>query len=508
MNLKDNKLKKSDLTISILLIVGILAVLNFLSYQIFTHLDLTKNKIYSISKVSKDTVKGLDDVVNVKVYFSSDLPTQYIALRQDVTDILSEYQAFSKGNVNVEYIDPTKDDQTAQDLYAKGIPQLTFQAYEKDKAQVVNGYMGMTIAYGDKTETIPVIKQDTSGLEYQITTAIKKATSKKIATVAFLTSNGTADIQQQISSAYQAISELYTVDTVDLSKTKEIPSEVDTLIIVGPKDKFSDDQLKAINAFLVRGGKVLALVDGVMVEQGLTTKVNNTGIETLLAKYGVKINNNLVADVRNAMATFNQGYFSFSTNYPFWLKLDSTGFNKDNSAVSGLQNVVLQWASSLDTVVGKEKVVTPLAFTSNKAWQVKDKFDLAPNNALVKIGNEKFNVADLISGQLDNAYPEAGGSSTFNGRLIVVGDSDFANNNSSPENLTFFQDLVDSLSLDNDLISIRAKSMISQPIKDDLTDSEKVFIRYANIFGITIIVIAFGMIRYYLRRKNRFVDEL
>lgn len=507
MNLKTKKLKKSDLLLTVLLIVGILAVLNFFSYRIFTRLDLTENKSYSISKVSKETVRSLDDVVNIKLYFSKDLPTQFITLRQEVNDILDEYQAYSQGNIFIDYIFPDSDDKTAKELYAKGIPQLTFQVFEKDKSQVVKGYMAMTIGYGDNIEIIPVIKEDTSNLEYQITSAIKKVTSEEIATVAFLTSHGTADLQSQISNAYQALAELYTVEVVDLNEENAISPTIDTLIIVGPKEQFTEEQLMEINSFLMRGGKLLALVDGVVVEQGLMARVNSTGLEGLISKYGVNINNNLVADVRNAMASFSQGFFTFQTNYPFWLKIASDGFNHDHSAVSNLENVILQWASSLE-FDEKDSAITPLAFTTERAWQVQDEFNLDPNGMTAKAGSEQFTVAAAINGEIENAYPQEGESDKFLGKLIIVGDSDFINNNGNPDNLTLFQNLVDSLSLDDDLINIRSKSVTSRPIQEELSDGVRAFIRYGNIFGITVIVIIFGMTRYYLRRKSRFLDEL
>ena len=74
--------------------------------------------------------------------------------------------------------------------------------------------------------------------------------------------------------------------------------------------------------------------------------------------------------------------------------------------------------------------------------------------------------------------------------------------------LVFFQNLTDSLSLDGDLIEIRAKGISSRPIKSDLSETQKSLIRYLNVFGVTVLVIGFGLSRYYLRRKSRFVDDL
>ena len=102
-----NKLfNKTNSTALIIIVIGILAVVNFFSYNIFYRLDLTQNKDYSISKASKKTVADLKDIVNIKAYFSANLPTQYINLRQEVGDILEEYANYSGGKVKVEFIDP------------------------------------------------------------------------------------------------------------------------------------------------------------------------------------------------------------------------------------------------------------------------------------------------------------------------------------------------------------------------------------------------------------------
>ncbi len=517
-NKSTKKIKKTDIGITVIIIIGILAVLNFFSYQIFYRWDLTQGKIYSISKASKKTVGELDDIVNIKVYFSENLPSQFITLRQEVADIMDEYQTFSNGRIKVEFIDPADDEDIQRELYVIGIPQLTFEVYEKDKVQLVNGYMGIAISFADKTEAIPAVKRDTRDLEYQITTAIKKVTSEEIATIGFLTSQGTASLTDEMSAAYQELQELYTVRQIEFGEeTAEVPVDIDTLIIVGPKEEFSEEQLQAINSFMMRGGSLMVLLDGVIVERGLLANKNSTGLDSLLEKYGIKVNQNLVADVRNGMASFTQGFVTFSTSYPFWPKITNEGFNKENSAVANLENVILPWTSTIDIMeekIGDESAVTNLVFTTDKAWQVKDNFNISPQSSIVSQGEQKrYNLAVAISGEFKNAYPGKNEevSSSFSSRLIVVGDSDFIHDGflqNTPDNLTLFQNLVDSLSFDEDLISIRSKGISSRPIKEGLSDGAKAAVRYLNVFVLTVIVILFGMIRYYLRRRSRFVDDL
>lgn len=510
MNFK-KLLKNTNSTLTVIIVIGILVVINFFSYQIFFRWDITENNDYSISKVSKQAASKLDDIVNIKVYFSENLPSQYITLRQEVGDILDEYANYSNGNVRVEFIDPALDADLERELMIIGIPQLQFNILEKDKYEVIRGYLGMAVQYGDKIEAIPVI-QDTRNLEYQTTLAIKKVTDQISAVIGFVTSNSTLSTETEISVAYGKIRELYEVINVDLSINADIPLEINTLVIAGPKEEFSEDQLKAIDSFVMRGGSLLILVDGVKVEDGLMASNNIIGLDDLLLNYGVKLNHDLVLDVSSAMASFSQGFITFSSNYPFWPKVLRDGFDQDNVSVAKLESVVLPWVSSIEVLESKTEDgnISYLIKTTPKSWTQTENYDLNPQSRGLGIpaGNiGQKNLAVSITGKMSSAYS---GESTETGRLIVVGDSEFMSDGFSqrnPDNLILFQNLVDSLSLDEDLINIRSKGVTERPIKE-LSDGARMGIRYANIFGLTLVVMAFGLIRYFTRRRSKFVDSL
>lgn len=497
--------QKANFYITVLIVIGIIAVVNFFAYQIFFRIDLTQNKDYSISKVSKKTVGELDDLVNIKLYFSDNLPTQYITLRQEVGDILDEYKNYSNGNIRIEFVDIKDDDATKRELYMLGIPQLQFNVLEKDKYQVVTGYLGMVVQYGDKKEVIPVV-ENTRSLEYQVTMAIKKATGKVKTVVGFVTSNGSFDLDNDISSASKKIKELYNVSEFDLSG--EIPDGINTLIIVGAKDKFNEEQIKKIDKFVAHGGSLLVAIDGVVVGDSLSTSSNDLGLERIFDGYGVKLNHDLVLDPVSGMASFTQGFMSFSTSYPFWPMITKEGFDKDNSTVSMLEGLVLGWASSIDVREEEGRDISFIAKTSSRAWIQPNNFDLNPQQMFAPSGKQgKSNLAVSVFGKYKSAFDS---ESVEKGRLIVVGDSDFVHDNfvrMYPDNVVFFQNLVDSLSLENDLINIRSKGISERPIKE-LSDGTKAVIRYTNVFGVTILVIAFGLLRYYLRKRSKFVDEL
>lgn len=501
-------LNKVNSTSQIIIVVGILTVLNFFSANIFYRFDLTQNRDYSISRASKKTVSGLKDVVNIQAYFSANLPPQYLTLKQEVGDILEEYSNYSNGRLNVEFIDPKDNEDIEQELYLAGVPRLQFNVLEKDKYQVVNGYLGMLIKYGGKTQAIPII-EDTRNFEYQVTAMIKKLTSEEIANVGFWQGNGALSAQNEAAAAFNKLKEIYNASVVNFASDKKIKDDLDTLIIIGPKEKFTEEELRALDAFLMKGGSLVILADGVKVDQGLKASPNAVGLDKIFDAYGLKLNNDLVLDVNNGLASFSQGFISFSANYPYWPKVVKAGFDQSGAATSKLESLILPWASSLEINADKTKDlrISYLARTTDKAMAVKDNINLSPQGQISGGTNGQFILALSAAGKFNSAFNQPNQNP---GRLILAGDSDFINDNflrNSPDNLTFFQNIVDSLSLGDDLISIRSEGVTERPLKE-ISEQSKAAIRYLNIFGLTAIVVVFGLARYYFRRRNRLIDGI
>jgi len=297
-----------------------------------------------------------------------------------------------------------------------------------------------------------------------------------------------------------------------LDSEDKIDPFLKTLIIIGPKETIGEEDLKKIDAYVFNGGNLLVLDEGVAIDEALRATDKNDGLASLLEKYGIKINNDMVLESRSnaAVASFNQGFFTFQTNYPYWPKISKEGFDKDNSAVSSLENVIFQWVSSIDvdeSSLGENHNVSYLAKSSPKSWVQSGQYDLNPQQNFVPNKTKTSNLAVDVKAKFKSAY---GLDNDNFSHILVVGDSDFISGGATgmADNLVFFQNIVDSLSLDNDLIEIRSKGITSRPIKTDISDTEKMLIRYLNIFGMTVIVLIFGLGRYYLRKKSRFVDDL
>ncbi|MDD4902633.1 MAG: GldG family protein [Patescibacteria group bacterium] len=505
--------KRGDNFVTVVIIIGLLLVVNFIFSQIHFRADLTANGDYSLSAASKKTAATLPDVANIKAYFSRNLPAQYLNLRQEVSDMLAEYASYSNGKIKVQMIDPATLKNAETELAAKGIPTLQFNVLRNDSYQVVNGYLGITIQYGDKTEVIPVVS-DTSNLEYQLTSDIKKLSGKNLPVIGIVTSNKTVPTTGDPNSgdtlmtqAYAKLSELYQVKNIDLAKDK-ITDDLSSLLIVGPKDKFTDDELKKIDAFVMKGKSLILLVDGVNVAKGMGATKNDLGLDKLLSAYGLKLNNNLIADASaNGRASFSSASGAYSMtymiNYPLWPKVLPNNMDKSNVIVANLQSIIFPWVSSIEVTPKDGENIVYLAKSTSDTLAETDNFVLDPQ-AVEKISGQagQYNLAVYVSGKLTSAF---GANTTDKARIVLAGDSDFATDmftGNGSDNMIFFQNLVDGLSLDSDLINIRAKTATERPITlPDKTAKET--IRYLNIFGVTALVLIFGLARYFMRRRNK-----
>ena len=541
MSAKRNLLYSTNtLALAIVLFV-ILVIINGLSKKAFKRLDLTESKRYTISKSTKKLLGQLDDIVRVEAYFS-EAPDQVKLIKDEVKDMLDEYDAFASGNLQIEFINPTEDDDLKQKLRMKGIPEIQVQVREKDKIEVRNAYMGLAVVYGDKQEVIPVI-QKTTTLEYDLTSAILKTTRKEAKTVGFLEGHDEVDIYGQgFENLRRELGKQYTLRKIDVNQGSPIEGDVSTLIVAGPQSPLQANEKYEIDQFLMNGGKIVFLVDAVKMAPGsIQASPLSTGLTDLLSHYGIQLGNNLVQDISHDNLTYSQGGFMTITRpYPFFIKVlksyqystgsTSEGFPADSVATSGLDSLVLPWSTSL-SVVAKEGISTTImAKTSNQAWTAQAPYNLDPTRMFTPPSSVKnsYPVAVLLAGEFTSFYAGKEIPSASNGdgeedtenknkdrktvekspptQIVVVGTSQFLRQ-PRVDGLTFFQNSIDYITLGSSLIGIRSKQISDRSFKTDPSTFARLTIKVLCIGAIPLLVALFGLFRFFSRmRAKRMVE--
>ncbi len=524
--MQGNKWKYSGNNIALIIIVaGILAVINFASYKHFIRWDLTQGKEFTLSEASKKVVAQLNDLVNIKLYFSEKLPPSLLNLKLQIKDLLEEYEVYAKGNLEIEFINPQTNPETENKMRMIGIPKLQLNVIEKDRAQIANVYMGMAIFYEDKKEAIPFVKS-VRNLEYEITSRIFKIVRSQVKTIGFLAGYGA----HSIDGGYQAIGKFlkkeYEVKEVKITDGKIIPENVDTLVIAGVKEHLAEEAKFAIDQFLMKGGKLIFLIDAVELEGGaLSARPLETNLDDLLEQYGIRVRKDLVLDKSNTYATFSSGVHRFMTPYPFWVKVLKANFNQEHSITNRLESMVLPWTSSLELIEGADssKDVTILARSTPFVQRQEKIFNISPQQKLFLGEKQKegYPLSVLISGKFkslfsDRKVPETGSSDgnekeaikeSQNTQILVVGNSFFLDNgfiSQFPGNQIFFLNAIDWLNVGENLIGIRSRRATDRPLQE-ITEKSKAAIKFIDTFGVAFLIILLGLAYYYRRKKRKII---
>lgn len=554
----NNKAKTgaNAITFTVLVVAAIVAA-NVIGWRFSRRLDLTQDKVYTLSSGSKSLVAHLPDKLTVKAFISSDLQPPFSQTAQYVRDLLSEYANASHGKLRWEAIDPGEDPKLEEEAEKLKVPKMRRGRISNNKVEIGASYLGVAIQYQGQVESIPEINA-TEGLEFEIDKRIKILTQKKTK-IAFATSEGELSTEGGPGGRGGGLSlakhymDFY--DVVPTSLTgKQIPDDVAALVIAGPKQAMTDRAKFVVDQFLMKGKSVAFLVDGMVFEapqqmqlpgQGSPPKIgrkNDFGFADLLAHYGLRINDDVILEPeKNAPGPVMVAGQMMLANYPTFLLTDSV--SKSSPLFDHIEALILPFASSVDLIKDNKAqsgiVYQQLAQSSTRSWRQKDFFVLNPE-APIKPGDDKgpFGLGYTAVGKFKSffagkPYPNEKGEkvqpptknaslepgverpideATSPGRIVVLGNSQFASDDFTggmaryvpaySVDLAFFLNVVDWLAQDKALSAIRAKTLTQRPITY-ASESTPLMLEAINIVGIPLLFILFGIARWRLRCARR-----
>ena len=511
----------------ILLLLGILILVNLISVNMFFRLDLTEGRIYTLAQASRTAVTELPDRLTVKAYFSKDLPAPYSSNARYLKDQLEEYRAHSNGNFHFEFVDPAEESELESEAQSFKIAPVQVQVLESDKMELRKVYMGLAFLYGDKRETIPLV-QTTVGLEYDITSTIKKITSEKIPKVGFLTGHNETDPFQIMTALTSELQKNYEVSSVDLTGGNTVPDDLDALLVIRPASEFSDWDLFAIDQYIMKGGRIGWLVNKVEadLQQAQAKKLDELNIDEFTANYGFRFSSDLVYDQKCGMINIQQqqGFFTIRNAIPYPFFPVIRNFNHDNAMVKNLEELPLYFPSSIDLSIsandsGLSYESLPLAWTSNKSNKQFNRWEINPTAQgfnRMTFPDSAITVAATVIGSFESYFkdkpvPSVEGGEPFmdepvytspSTRIVAIGDGNFVADTylSSRTSADFFLNMVDWLAQDESLIHIRTREITSRPLAD-MSEAARRMVKYVNIFLPGLLVIIAGVIRWQMRKK-------
>ena len=573
-------LKRSHL---IELFAGIFVIifLNVIGNYIYTRFDLTSEKRYTLSKATKRLLKDIDETVLVRVYLEgNELPPDFVRLQNETKEMLNQFRAYNK-YVEYEFVNPTDfDDPKEQQVFyqklaQKGIQpsQIEIKTPDGIKQQLVIPaadvmYKGqetsVQLLLGQRyVSDVELINNSVQALEYTLTDAIRRLSRVEKQRIAFLQGHGELE-RHAIYDIQLALTDYYAMENITLdgninSLTERVINPKDStsisfrnkfklLVVPKPTKPFSDEDLYIIDQFVMYGGRVLWLIDGLDIEMDSLANRSQTmamrmdlglGFDEMMFTYGVRVNSNLIMDIRCMPVPMAGGSMGNNPQIEFrpWYYFPEVVPLSKHPIVKNLDVIKSEFVNSID-IIDNEIRKTVLLTTSEYTRVVNAPAVVDLNVAQTEPDPRLFNKANLpIAVLLEGAFkspwknrlsptftdiPEMGyrseGDTT---KMIVISDGDIIKNafnyrqnypyplgydkytNTMYANKTFILNAINYLCGDEDYMESRSREIKIRKLNVAQIKENRLMYQVINTVVPIVIVIVSG-VTILLIRKNRY----
>ncbi len=473
-------------------------------------LDLTENKLYTLTDGTRNILGNIDEPINLYFFFSDKLSEeQELGIRQyanRVRELVEEFAAAAGDGIRLQVIDPQpfseEEDQAAE---------FGLQAVPVGPA-AENLYFGLAGTNAiDGLETIPFFQPDPrreAFLEYDLAKLVHTLANPELPVVGVMSSlsmSGGFDPMSRRSTEpwviYTQLDQLFDLRNVPATATT-IDEDVDLLVVVHPKD-LSQETVYAIDQFVLGGGRAVFFVDPHADADVPAQDPSNptaamfasraSDLATLFGAWGVDVaDTEFVGDARYAVTT-SAGPGRPPARHLGILSVDAEGINSDDVVTAELGSIITAMAGFIQVEDDAAVTVTPLVQSSPESAPIAaDKLRFLSDPGTLRDGfapdAERYVLAARLTGTVPTAFPDGkpGGDAAADGEaltegainVVLVADADmltdrlwvqvqnffgrqifsaFANNGD------FVVNTIDNLTGSSDLIAIRGRATFTRP---------------------------------------------
>lgn len=486
--------------------IGLVVLLNLISYQAFFRLDLTSDQRYSLSPGSRSLVRSLEDPLTLKLYLTEGLPQPYGTQGRYIKDLLGDYRTASRGKIRLEVINPEKNEKARAEAQSSGAIPAKFTQVASDQFQVREGYMGVALFYQDKKETIPFVK-DVGGLEYDISSRIKRMVSVRKKIIGYVMGQGQMAPDTLRSGPTSRLFDLFDVEPIQLATQTVRP---DLLFVLAPQNQYKPEEIAVLDNFLAQGTPIALFMNRRVVNKdSFRSFAQTTGLEPWINHYGIDMSRDFVLDAQcqRIQVQSKMGYFSIMNivNYPP-IPL-ANKLNKDHPLTKTLDYLGFPFVHPLTvTVQGNPKLkATVLAESSPASWAPQGMYDLDPFSIRQGADTDPkgpFPLIALVEGSTTSfSKPD---EPISNLKLLVCGSAFFASPDlPNPEgNANFLVNLAEWMSQDANLLAIPAKGSPFRPLRQ-VDKKLREPLKLAVWFVLPLGVVLAAFLRWRRRKKLR-----
>lgn len=553
--------RKKDLTYLAMFVAAII-VLNVASSFIFTRFDFTSEKRYTLSAITKNILSRSKEDIQVTVYLEGDFPAGFKRLRSSTRDMLTDFKAYADGRLRFDFVNPASGNQQQQE---ETFNQLTQLGVEPTNLSVKTEE-GMTqkiifpaalITLGNRQIAVKLLQNRTGAgpeevlnnsiqnLEYAFAGALKKISSGGKPRIGFTEGHGELT-DLQLNDAMKSLADGYEVGRVDLSTIAFSGlDKLNLLIIAKPASAFSEADKYKIDYFLMKGGRIFWTIDQVNAE---LDSLRNMGeqlafprklnIDDMLFKYGVRINYDLVTDLNCAQIPISVGNVEGQPQIQMvpWLFYPVFVPTSAHPVVKNLDGIRSEFAGTIDTIavenVKKHVILNTSAFSRSIETPTMLSLQMVEQEPDPKaFQGQPKPVGVLLEGSFASNFRNRPVPAGISGqpismlqskptKMIVVADGDLLKNQISTTdgspfplgfdrytqqqygNKNFLLNVADYLTDDSGIIELRNKEIKLRLLDKTRIREEKLTWQLVNILLPLVLVIAFGILQQYYRKKK------
>jgi ABC-2 type transport system permease protein len=388
---KQHLFKLAFVTVSLILIC-------FVSNHLFFRFDLTQDRRYTLSPVTKEILKELDDIVYIRVYLDGDLPVGFRRMRNAIREMIAEFRILAGSPLHFEFIDPAAiDDRRMREdlfyqLYDKGLRptniEITRQGGERSQKLA---FPGALVSYRGIEMPVNFLKNNPAlaaeenlnnsiqAIEYELISSILTLRNPETKKVAFLEGHGELD-QMLVAGISDAIARYYDIyrGKIDMQDLQCL-DDYHALIIAKPVKPFSEADKYIIDQYIMKGGRVMWFIDPVAIDLDSLTYaseavalINDINIDDQLFRYGIRLNPNLIMDMNCLLIPVNVALSGEPSRFmpvPWYFSPLLSG-NEAHPVTRGLSYVKGEFTSVIDTVGSDPLISREVLLRSSPATRV------------------------------------------------------------------------------------------------------------------------------------------
>lgn len=524
------------------------------SGRLFLRLDVTGDRRYSLSDDSRRFLRQMQQPVSFTVYLDGDLPVQMKRLRSGVEHMMDECRILSGNKLIFRLVDPlTEVAPSARDAYFeslanKGLSIVDLRVKERNgslkqmlivpgalarsgDAEMAVNFLQNNPAYSDAVN----LERSMVNLEYEILKTLRCLQADTVEKIVFLEGHGELS-EVQTASVSRDLSQFFQVDRGIIGGHLGALDPYKAVIIAGPSLPFSEQDKYIIDQYIMRGGRVVWLVDGTRVlsdslTSGYTLGLSDPlGIEDQLFIYGVRVNPDVIQDRNCHLIPVNMGSQGGQTRWETlpWLYYPLLIPPQNHTVTASLNLIWMRFASSIDTVNSRSGIKkTPLLMTSGLSRSLQAPVMIRMDEVGEVLPDKVFNhpgliVALLLDGRFPSAFRNRMADGLFPGlklktlsisdstRMLVISDPDLIRNEvtEGPEgpvparqplgfdrytgtsfgNADFFVNALNYLTGHEDLMRLRSKDVVLRLFDRDRFERDRWFWLLVNVVFPSLLV--------------------